>query len=477
MTTATALLRERSEAAGRRTVSAAVYQAASAGIAAYARGGNAFDAALSACFVETVALPMKCGLAGDVIALYRQAGGPVQAMVSVGGAPTALAHGRTLEPLGPASVGVPGAPAGYAALLDMASLGVDTLIQPALNAATFGVPWTRTGLSYLAESRELLQRWSPDCPYLQGDPRAGDTFRLPGLGEWLRAFAREGAALFHGDLGRRVVDEVQRRGGFLTLADLRTHPARRCEPVTATLGESTLYATPGPTQGPQLLDVMRRLAAQGAREPAAHGTERPSALVDIVRDVRAQARRQSRGANDDGTSVVTAADDAGNVVVIVHSNSFPRFGSGVVLPDGLVLNNRPGRGFDPQAEPGSPGHARSGAVPPTTLHAWALCQAGNAFWGATPGGINQLVWNSQALAGLLRGAAPGEVLLQPRWSLTPSGGLLAEAGLARDGALSGADGQPAFGARSVQQIVCIADGMPTRAFADPRAGGIALALA
>ena len=43
---------------GLRVVTSAVPAAAAAGIAAYALGGNAFDAALSACFLETIALPI-----------------------------------------------------------------------------------------------------------------------------------------------------------------------------------------------------------------------------------------------------------------------------------------------------------------------------------------------------------------------------------------------------------------------------------
>ena len=46
--------------------------------------------------------------------------------------------------------------------------------------------------------------------------------------------------------------------------------------------------------------------------------------------------------------MVSAADRDGTVVTVVHSNSFPRFGSGIVVPGyDLVLANRAGRGFDP----------------------------------------------------------------------------------------------------------------------------------
>lgn len=475
-------LREHVTARGRQAVSAAVGQAASAGIAAYARGGNAFDAALAACFVETVALPMKCGLAGDVIALFRQRGGPVRALLSVGGAPRAIDAGGRLERVGPLSVGVPGAPAGYAALHSMAQLALPTLIAPAVGAADHGVAWTRAGLSYLAESRALLQRWSPRCPYLATpDPVPGDLLHLPGLGRMLEAFACEGAALFHGAWGERMVQALDAHGGLLRLQDLRAHQARWCDPVVLPLGAATLVATPGPTQGPQLLEVMRRFMAQPDALAARRGRDAAqpwddSLLAGLVAQVREAARAAGRLASDDGTSVVTAADDLGNAVVVVHSNSFPRFGSGVVWDNGLVLNNRPGRGFDAAAPAGARHAAAGGKVPPTTLHAWALLDAASTTFGATPGGVNQLVWNSQTLASLLAGTTPEHVVTEPRWAVDDQGAYSAEAGVQL--AAAGGPVQPVapLGLRSVQQLMRIDGEGRVTACADPRAGGSAMAL-
>src|SRR3546814_11324180 len=68
-------------------------------------GGNAVDAAVAAALVETVWLPMKCGLAGDVVALLQRAGGPVEALLAIGRGPLALNQGARLQATGPASVG------------------------------------------------------------------------------------------------------------------------------------------------------------------------------------------------------------------------------------------------------------------------------------------------------------------------------------------------------------------------------------
>lgn len=438
-----------------------------------ARGGNAFDAALAACFVESVALPMKCGLAGDLVALLSVKGGPVQALVSIGAAPGALGNGAHLQRLGPCSIGVPGAPDGYAQLHALARLSMGQLTEPAIHAAEYGVPWTRIGLSYLAEARDLLEQWSPNCPYLRnGEPAAGDMLRLPGMAALLDAYSRHGAAVFEGGIGHEMTAHVRSLGGFLSDADLQARPARWCEPVCWNDERGrTVYATPDPTHGPLLIEA---LAERRPSEQA--DTAKACSQAAIVARVRERAKLRGRDVSDDGTSVVTAADTDGNIVVVVHSNSYPRFGSGVVLDNGLVLNNRPGRGFDMGAPPGARHAPAPGSVPPTTLHAWAVRDAEGITFGATPGGVNQLPWNYQMLDRLLADESLAEALLAARWAVNEAGDYSAEAGLDCDLPFN-ATTLDYLALRSAQQAVRrrSADGL-LEAVADPRVGASSLAI-
>lgn len=414
--------------------------------------------------METVALPMKCGLAGDVVALYRRAGEEFRALVSIGAAPGALAAGETLERLGPRSIGVPGAPDGYASLHRLGRLPLERLVAPAIEAARVGVPWTEVALAYLDESSDVLERYSPTHPYrVDGRrPKPGEIRRLPGLGAWLSVFAESGAELFAGPQGQRFLAEVQARGGILRNEDLLARPARDVETYAVMLdGGERLIVTPAPTAGPRLVDLMQRSRASAA------------ALPELVRTEREETRERGRTIIDEGTSVVTAADDEGNVVVVVHSNSFPRFGSGVVLDDGLVLNNRPGRGFDLSAPSGAPNAPAAGRVPQTTLHAWALQRGERIDVGATPGGVNQLTWNAQTIADLLAGVDPRDAVTRPRWAFDEKDHFSAEEGITLPDSFR-ARALPRFAHRSVQQIATVhADGLASVA-ADPRAGGVAL---
>lgn len=453
-------------ARGSKVVTAASANAATAGISMFAAGGNAFDAALAACFVETVALPMKCGLAGDVVALFQEDNGPLRSLISIGPGCGALAEGAALEVIGPRSVGVPGAPQGYSELAKRARLPVSRLIEPALDAARNGIVWTPSMRNYLKHSTELLTRFSPDNPYLKhGMPVANQRMTLPGLADVLEEFAARGAALFEGPLGDSVIERVGSLGGFLSKADFRARAAQIVAPVQVTLANGhTLFATPRPTQGPALLDAIARHVDTG------------QSLFEAVAD----ARRAHR-ATDDGTSVVIAADGH-NTVVVVHSNSFPRFGSGVVLPNGLVLNNRPGRGFRLDASPGSAGAPAAGVVPPTTLHAWALDSSLGRYFGATPGGINQLPWNAQTVAALAKAddaTVMDTLAIAPRWAVDDKGEQICEASLDASLRTSNARIVDPLSLGSVQQVVLLDKTAPKPTFcavADPRNLASALAL-
>lgn len=165
---------------------------------------------------------------------------------------------------------------------------------------------------------------------------------------------------------------------------------------------------------------------------------------------------------------MSAADADGNAVVIVHSNSFPRYGSGLVLPgDDLVLANRAGRGFT--FEEGHPNAPRPGQRPLTTLHAWALKDATRSWvLGATPGGAQQVPWNVQVIdqlthPGLLDGPARmGTAVTAPKWEIS-------ERGVLREGVEL-----PPLGARSAHTLVRLGPDLVSAA-ADPRWDATAVA--
>jgi gamma-glutamyltranspeptidase/glutathione hydrolase len=458
----------RAGAIGPAAVSAAVPQAVEAGLAMLRAGGNAFDAAVAAALVETVVLPMKCGLAGDVVALLASpeegAHAGVRALLAIGRGPLALAEGAALDTTGPLSVGGFGAPEGYARLSRLGRLGLAAQAAPAIALAREGVAWTPVAVRLTVEAAERLRRWNGAIPFLPGGalPEAGATLRLPGLALLLEQFAARGATLFHGPAGDAVIAHLAGMGGVLRRDDLVRAVATEMPAVCHDLGAAgRLWVTPHPTHGAVLGPAL-----------AAHLAGRDA--VAAVRDARASFDAAAPG----GTSVVTAADAAGNRVVVVHSNSFPQYGACVVVPAfDLVLNNRPGRGFARGAAPDHWNRPDPLSIPATTLNAWHLDRPEAEFWGGTPGGENQAVWNLQVLARLIAGDAPQAAINAPKWGLRPDETIQVEANHPDRAAIGGAAVAP-HGLRSALQVLRIArpDGAVTGG-ADPRTGAVVQVLA
>ena len=84
-----------------------------AGVRMLERGGNAVDAALAAAAVLCVTEPMSTGIGGDAFALVWDGEG-LHGLDAAGPAPREADPVEPVEELGPRSVTVPGAVAGWA---------------------------------------------------------------------------------------------------------------------------------------------------------------------------------------------------------------------------------------------------------------------------------------------------------------------------------------------------------------------------
>jgi gamma-glutamyltranspeptidase/glutathione hydrolase len=237
--------------------------AAEAGVAMLRQGGNAFDAAVAAGFMEAVVSPWNSGIGGYAasgIGFIAQA----QALVALDAgavAPAAATPGMfpvvpTGEPngfrmpdarhrLGPLSVAVPGVLGGLLTMLETwGRLDRKAVIAPAIAAARAGVPmppdqalqWLR--MEAAADGKPVADR--------AGSP---PVVPMPALAGTLESIAELGQAHFYaGPIGQAIADDVQRRGGILTRADLAAYRPRMAVPLTLTVRDHVL-ATPPPSSG------------------------------------------------------------------------------------------------------------------------------------------------------------------------------------------------------------------------------------
>lgn len=271
-------------------VAATHWLAAQAGMAALDRGGNAFDAAVTAGFVLQVVEPHLNGLGGEVpIVLWDARRGRPEVICGQGPAPAA-ASVDAVASLGLAQVPgsgllaatVPGAFGGWLALLrDHGTLRLREVLEPAIAYAGGGYPLLERAAEMIAAMEPLFRRdWPTSAAVYSG---AGPVFRnwdlartyerLVEAGEAAGADrdAQIGAALdafYRGFVAEAVEAHCRRavmdssgtaHAGLLTAADLASWEARHEEPVTAPFRGWTVAKCSSWSQGPVFLQQLLQL--------------------------------------------------------------------------------------------------------------------------------------------------------------------------------------------------------------------------
>ena len=379
-------------------------------------GGNAFDAAVAASAVLSLVEPHMTGLGGDLFAIFwsaeeeRVVGLDASGRAGARMTPEQIrADGFERVPYqGPGSVTVPGAIAGWAALLeDYGSMSVADVVAPAIALAEDGFPVSPIiARQWQNQEDLLLEDPGATATYLidgERGPEPGEWFRNPDFAASLRMIAEQGpSALYGGALGQRVVEHLDGVGGYLTLADMEAMEVRWVEPLSVDYKGWTVHELPPAGQGIAALQMLEMLepydlASMGHNSAeylhhlieskklafadlaryvsdADHLEVTPEALLDADyiagrRDLidASQAMEEVEpgdAAQQSETVFLVVADQYGNQIAFIHS-IYEYFGSGVVVPGtGFVLQNR-GAGFT--LEDGHPNQVAPGKRPFHTL--------------------------------------------------------------------------------------------------------------
>ncbi len=325
-----------------------------AGLRALERGGNAADAALAAAAVLCVTEPMSTGLGGDCFALlWRE--GRLEGLDAAGPAPRRAAPVTPVEDVGPRSVTVPGAVAGWAALAERhGRLGLDACLADAIVAAERGYAvGARTAASW-ADAARPHDAWPPTRvpPELSPPPARGQRVRLPELAATLRAIAADGPEAFYDGAVARAICEAS----WLEQDDLAAFEPRWVEPLVARYRGVDVAELPPPTQGVAALEALAlleglepdlaaqvacaRLALEDARERVRDGAD-VSDLLDPAFVERRRAAVPGPVTEPAGGTVYLCAVDGDRMAISFIQSLFGRFGSGLVAPGtGVVLQNR-----------------------------------------------------------------------------------------------------------------------------------------
>jgi gamma-glutamyltranspeptidase / glutathione hydrolase len=262
---------------------------AEAGARVLREGGNAVDAAVGAVLMSFAAeSPLTGPGAGGFMLIHTAAGEDhlLDFFVAAPGQGLERLEPAALNPIkvwwhddayqlfniGASSCGVYGTPLGLCEALErFGSLPLSDLVGGPARAAREGVQVNRQQeylfkilhpiLSAEPEGRAIYER--------DGGPlKAGDTVRLPEVGDLLDRFGAEGPGfLYTGDVAAAVSDWVLDRGGLITREDLASYEVIEREPARARYRGRDVITNPPPSSGGILiayaLDLLERLERPG----------------------------------------------------------------------------------------------------------------------------------------------------------------------------------------------------------------------
>jgi gamma-glutamyltranspeptidase/glutathione hydrolase len=282
-------------------VASAHYRATAAGVRILEAGGNAVDAAVAVSAALGVCEPAGSGLGGMTMMMVHLAGaGRTVAIEGPCRAPAAATPEAVLAAKkrysGYPAVAVPT----NAAVLGHALARYGTrrpaeVLAPAIQLAEEGYPLTDFQHEVLEHHSRPLARQGGGRHFLRdGMPLpVGALVRQPELAATLRRLGEAGFEDFYtGAIGRRIVEDMQRQGGFLGEADFAEVPwPQETEPMRSRYRALDVFTLAPPGGGVALLQMLQlheHLGREGA-DPDAPDTA--ILLASIIRRARADRRR------------------------------------------------------------------------------------------------------------------------------------------------------------------------------------------
>jgi gamma-glutamyltranspeptidase / glutathione hydrolase len=382
-----------------------------AGIEILEEGGSAADAAVAASLASCVAETVMTGLLGGGHGIYFDAATGrarnLDCFVTVPGLGAESGDAELLEldivfgsatvhySVGIASCGVPGLPAGLAALHEAhGRLPWERVVEPALRLARDGVDFPPAHAACLAMLEPVMTMnegariYAPEGTLLA----AGGRLEQPGLVSAMELVAEEGPrSAYDGTLAESLLELMRERSGLVTSEDLRAYEARWSDPLDVRYAGRRFLTRGGLSD---LAELLPRLPALDGISPA----ERALALV-----------RTLGGAGRDGhTTNLTVSDAEGSACVLTTSLGL---GSGDFVPGfDLHLNSMLGE-TDLIRGPLEPGDRMGSMMAPSL----ALDDEGVALGAGAAGGTRLRSAMLQVISGILgEGLDPETAVSRPR---------------------------------------------------------------
>ncbi len=296
--------------------------AADVGVQVLRDGGNAVDAAVAVGFALAVTHPYAGNLGGGGFMLIRLADGRSTFIDFRERAPGKASRDMYLDASGKPtresldgwkSAGVPGTVRGFElAQRKYGSRKWADLMKPAIALAEHGFPVSYAFAESLKNARNLSQDPESRRIFLKNGAyfAAGETLAQPELARTLRRIAKDGANEFYqGETARKLVDEMARNGGLITLSDLQKYAAVERAPLTGSYRGYGIIAAPPPSSGGVgILQMLGMLEGSGYEKSGFGSAAEIGYLAEVMRRYYAD-RSQYLGDPDFGKLRLSALLD------------------------------------------------------------------------------------------------------------------------------------------------------------------------
>lgn len=244
--------------------------ASQAGLQISKAGGNAIDAAIATQFALAVVYPVAGNIGGGGFMVIHSQDGESTTIDFRETAPGKATRNMYLDEKGYAdaersrngalAVGVPGTVAGlFLAHKRYGKLPMKQLIQPAIDLAEKGFAITARAATALNRVQNALIKYNTIKPVFvkEGGWAAGDTLIQKDLARTLALIRNHGKAGFYeGETAKKIVAEMNRGGGIISLADLKNYKAVERPPRTFDYKGYQVISMPLPSSGGILLQQM-----------------------------------------------------------------------------------------------------------------------------------------------------------------------------------------------------------------------------
>ena len=236
-------------------------EASAIGLSILKKGGNAFDAMIATDLALAVSYPNAGNIGGGGFMVYRLADGQVGSLDYREKAPAQSSSNMYLDSLGNVvpnkstegglAVGVPGTVAGLFEVHEkFGSLPMRELIQPAIDLAKMGVVMTPKQFQRLNIYKDkIIELNAPDCFYNQSFA-VEDTLQYHTLANTLQAIQSKGKnAFYQGTIAQEMVNYVSKKGGILSLDDLKNYKAVWRDPIRLQYKDLSIISMGPPSSG------------------------------------------------------------------------------------------------------------------------------------------------------------------------------------------------------------------------------------